>query len=742
MKKLLSVLMIFVFAICSIVPVSTFAQEDFKCDCDAKYGPTMSCTVASGSLKEVSALAEVPACATIQEAANLLREGMKARTAVIEFIINVDNPADNWEKVYKEILDLAVAHTGVPDEGDYIYSALSHVAAEASWSGSRIRYSYTNTYKTTRGQEDAVDVKVDELVASLKLNSMNDYQKINTVYSYLCENIKYDYTSTSDLKYTAYAALINKTSVCQGYATLAYRLLLEVGVDTRLISGYSKGERHAWNIVNLHGLYYNIDATWDSNGNRRDYFLKSESDFANHDRNEEFMTAEFNEKYPMAAKSYVYNPVLDAPSIGVTLKPTENTNTVKPEVTPIAKPDVNTNAPYIYFTVGSETTDAVTMCVGDVLEFNVLFGGGDLYECYELLLGYRMTGSGCKIDCLSRDFGNGKEVNRITALEVGTTKFTRILSNRNNELLSEVTLTINVVDKIIATPTPTPTFTPTPTPIPTVQPTQTVEEAFIYFEKDSIAIHVGEKVTVNAYFGIPQGYSKSTSIAPHDLSVCTASSDVDFRAGTMAVEIEGKAKGNSFVIAECTGDGKMLDVAIIEVKVYDIGEEIPSDDGSEKPSIAFETDELVIREGTARNIRVSYNPAGKCIWYELATMRRVFENGVAYDNGNVEYGQLDCVIEIAGTKVGKTYMTMELFGPNGVYAVALLKINVCASDTLVGDVNGDAKINSRDIAQLQKHLVDIAEIKNAVVLFKADFNGDKKVNSRDIAAINKYIFSA
>lgn len=58
-------------------------------------------------------------------------------------------------------------------------------------------------------------------------------------------NVKYDYENLDDtdykLKYTAYAALLNGTAVCQGYANLLYRMALEAGIDARFISGLGNG---------------------------------------------------------------------------------------------------------------------------------------------------------------------------------------------------------------------------------------------------------------------------------------------------------------------------------------------------------------------------------------------------------------------------------------------------------------------------------------------------------------------
>ena len=74
--------------------------------------------------------------------------------------------------------------------------------------------------------------------------------------------------------FTAYGALIDRTCVCQGYAALLYRLLLELGVDNRVLTGTGNGGGHAWNIVELDDVYYNVDPTWDAGRTEYDYFLK------------------------------------------------------------------------------------------------------------------------------------------------------------------------------------------------------------------------------------------------------------------------------------------------------------------------------------------------------------------------------------------------------------------------------------------------------------------------------------
>ena len=57
---------------------------------------------------------------------------------------------------------------------------------------------------------------------------------------------------------------------------------------------------------------------------------------------------------------------------------------------------------------------------------------------------------------------------------------------------------------------------------------------------------------------------------------------------------------------------------------------------------------------------------------------------------------------------------------------------------VMGDVIGDASINSKDVAAVQKHLLGKTMLVDAFLL-AAEYNNDGKVNSRDIAALQKAI---
>ncbi len=206
----------------------------------------------------------------------------------------------------------AVAHTGKPTEGDYL--KWQYAGWDATQSGHvdgntyYLTIKYTMTWYTTAKQETALDAKISRILQSLDLDGKSDYEKVSAIYSYVCQHVTYDSKHDTDdsykLKYTAYAAAINGTSVCQGYSVLLYRLMLEEGIDCRFISGTANGANHSWNIVKLGGKYYNLDATWDAGSDTPAYFLKSDANFSDHERDEAYLTQSFVRNYPMGETDY------------------------------------------------------------------------------------------------------------------------------------------------------------------------------------------------------------------------------------------------------------------------------------------------------------------------------------------------------------------------------------------------------------------------------------------------------
>ena len=217
-----------------------------------------------------------------------------------------------FSNLVHQLFQKAIKHTGSGKEGDYLKWHCQGWTVKASISGNSnegydLNIFYDVSYLSSLEQEEKVDEEVSNLLKSLDLSNKTDYQKVKAIYDYICSNVTYDHDNLNDesysLKYTAYAALINKTAVCQGYASLFYRLALDAGVDTRVISGEAGGP-HAWNIVKLNGKYYNLDSTWDAGRSTYAYFLKNTNDFDDHVRDNDYQSNDFIEEYPMWDESY------------------------------------------------------------------------------------------------------------------------------------------------------------------------------------------------------------------------------------------------------------------------------------------------------------------------------------------------------------------------------------------------------------------------------------------------------
>ncbi|MBQ8576583.1 MAG: hypothetical protein IJ449_01240 [Clostridia bacterium] len=274
-----------------------------------------------------------------EEAAAELRAGMTERKETVEITTPIwmsEATNECATAVLWELVDLAVLHTGDPVEGDYLAWQRGTVGGsltlyENANGGYDSYWTCTAEYYTTAEQEQTVDAAVNELLAALDLADADDYTAVKAVYDYICANITYDYEHLNDetyqLQYTAYGALINGTAVCQGYAVLFYRLALELGIDARLISGIGNGGGHAWNIVELDDLYYNLDSTWDAGDAVYKWFLLCDANFTDHTRDAECATEEFYATYPMGQTDYVYH-VWDAGTVKTAVTCTEDGETV------------------------------------------------------------------------------------------------------------------------------------------------------------------------------------------------------------------------------------------------------------------------------------------------------------------------------------------------------------------------------------------------------------------------------
>lgn len=257
---------------------------------------------------------DLPSFDSAEKAGAYVRAAFKARDEGVVFFYegvpkNMDNDALStfFNKLMDDVLDCAFRHDlADPTGGDYLLYQFATLTLRYNYDGSTLGIELHFAYYTTAAQEAAVDSTAAELIKYLELTGKTDYERLTAIYSWICEKVKYDNGNLNDeaytLKYTAYAALVNKTAVCQGYAVLLYRLALMAGIETRVVTGTANGGGHAWNIVKLDGKWYHVDATWDAGRATPSYYLLP--DFTDHTLDADGQAVV--SQYPMADAAYAY----------------------------------------------------------------------------------------------------------------------------------------------------------------------------------------------------------------------------------------------------------------------------------------------------------------------------------------------------------------------------------------------------------------------------------------------------
>jgi transglutaminase-like putative cysteine protease len=155
---------------------------------------------------------------------------------------------------------------------DYLEWNMDSIAYQYSQTANLLEIDFTAKYLTTKSQEDYVVKNVDKILQSILVPGMTDDEKLSVIHQYILDHVSYDETLTN---YSAYAALAQGKAVCQGYSLLMDKMLEKAGIKTIIIDGSIPEGTHAWNLVQLGGVWYHVDATNDDTNSNK-YYLKTD----------------------------------------------------------------------------------------------------------------------------------------------------------------------------------------------------------------------------------------------------------------------------------------------------------------------------------------------------------------------------------------------------------------------------------------------------------------------------------
>ena len=247
------------------------------------------------------------------------KDKLKSGTFVAEYGNKFDNllKQENGEDVLNKALDSAM-NSLVLDNPELFYIDITKMylltnittrilstTYEVSISGNGDSY-----LEEGFNSEEEVDVAIsnienikNEIISN---TSGNTVDKIRYVHNYLIDTVEYDVNAGTGIR-DIYGTLINQKAVCEGYAKAFKYIMDELEIPCILVCGTATNsvgvtENHAWNYVQIDGVWYAVDVTWNDpiirgellgdlpDDIRYGYFLNgSEKFFQNHVEDEQLL---------------------------------------------------------------------------------------------------------------------------------------------------------------------------------------------------------------------------------------------------------------------------------------------------------------------------------------------------------------------------------------------------------------------------------------------------------------------
>ena len=180
----------------------------------------------------------------------ILLDGLTKRKEVIAvYPCPEDSLNDAWCAILND-------HEEIFWADSYHFTTISGMVAE-------VQPDYIYTKSEIAARQKQINEIVKQVLKGIDSNS-SDYDKILYVYEYIINST--DYVTDSKNNQYIDSVLLNKESVCAGYARTTKLLLDQLGIENYFVVGFDKKDpvegSHTWNIVKCDGNYYHVDTTW------------------------------------------------------------------------------------------------------------------------------------------------------------------------------------------------------------------------------------------------------------------------------------------------------------------------------------------------------------------------------------------------------------------------------------------------------------------------------------------------
>ncbi len=192
---------------------------------------------------------------------------------------------DDVDTTIDEIFNFS--NIGMIDTGEKSMDYQIFNLYQVSWSEESFDWTISCFYVdiTLEYRESAIETvlakqTVDQLIKNNRhiLKDLNDAEKYEWIYQVAIDLLEYDYTLEND---SVYEAIYSKDATCVGYTLFYYLMATEMGLPCKIAYGEADGGNHVWNLAELDGKWYYVDATWgedDYDG----YLLKAKKNVKTH----------------------------------------------------------------------------------------------------------------------------------------------------------------------------------------------------------------------------------------------------------------------------------------------------------------------------------------------------------------------------------------------------------------------------------------------------------------------------
>lgn len=169
---------------------------------------------------------------------------------------------DGLQKIGEEGID-RVFNAVMNDHPEFFYVE-GYTYTKYTVRGELIKITFSGVYTMNTYERVLTENKLGEVLREVLAgigDDASDYEKVRYVYEYVIFHT--DYQKEAKDNQNICSVLMYGESVCQGYAKTVQYLLNKLQVNATLVMGsVYDGEAHSFNLVEVDGKYYYVDATW------------------------------------------------------------------------------------------------------------------------------------------------------------------------------------------------------------------------------------------------------------------------------------------------------------------------------------------------------------------------------------------------------------------------------------------------------------------------------------------------